>query len=333
MTYSHRIFVYGPVGLLLLIVLLYSVFWRVQADTLSARLDRANGGEIIPGVEFDFAEKSIGGYPFRLDAVLSGVSFVHKAPEGDTAWRTEKLALHAMSYRSDQFIFETAGLQSFAEPGAAGGPPEVLYIQPELARASAILIKGRLARFDLDVLEPSGKDASLHADPTRTFAADRAQLHLLRGPDDSVDIAMKIDNAEIGKGYGLKFGGKLGLIELRGKLKAATAFDALTQGTESVADAAGDWRAKNGALDVERLSLDWDGVKTDMKGALALDSQDRITGALTGMFNPGDALRAITKGQFSMQLGGMLPFSLIFRDGDIFAGLGAVESALPGTRH
>ena len=44
---SYRIFIYVPAGLLLLAVVLYSVFWRVQADTLSARLDRANGGEVI----------------------------------------------------------------------------------------------------------------------------------------------------------------------------------------------------------------------------------------------------------------------------------------------
>ena len=33
MSYSSRIFIYGPVGLLLLIIVLYSVFWGVQADT------------------------------------------------------------------------------------------------------------------------------------------------------------------------------------------------------------------------------------------------------------------------------------------------------------
>ena len=36
MSYSSRIFFYGPVGLLLLGGVLYSVFWRVQADTLAA---------------------------------------------------------------------------------------------------------------------------------------------------------------------------------------------------------------------------------------------------------------------------------------------------------
>jgi hypothetical protein len=331
MSYSHRIFVYGPVGLLVLVCLLYAVFWRVQADTLAARLDRANGGEIIPGVEFHFADKSVGGFPFRLDAVLSGVTFVHKTPDGETAWRTENLALHSMSYRADQFILEAAGLQSFARPGAEGAPPQVIYVEPALARASAILVKGRLARFDLDLVEPKGKDATLNADPARTFAADRAQLHLLRRPGDSIDVAVRVDNADLGKGYGLKLGGKIGLIDLRGKINGAGALDEVAEGDESVAAAADDWRSKNGSLEVDRLSLDWDGVKTEMKGTLSLDEHDQVSGALTGLFNPGDALRAITNGQMSLQIGGTMPFSLVFKDGDIFAGLGAVDSALSGT--
>src|SRR5258706_11538858 len=95
---SYRIFIYVPAGLLLLVVVLYSVFWGVQADTLSARLDRANGGEVIPGITFAFAEKTVGGYPFRLHAVLGGVTFSHQAAEGDTAWRTDNLPLPAHAY-------------------------------------------------------------------------------------------------------------------------------------------------------------------------------------------------------------------------------------------
>ena len=155
MSYSSRIFIYGPVGLLLLIIVLYSVFWGVQADTLSARLDRANGGEVVPGITFAFAEKTVGGYPFRLDAVLGGVTFSHQAAEGETAWRTEKLALHAQSYNLDRYIFEVTGLQSFARPPATrGSVPRVTYVTPAIARASAILSNGRLARFDIDLWEP-----------------------------------------------------------------------------------------------------------------------------------------------------------------------------------
>ncbi|HEY4265753.1 MAG TPA: DUF2125 domain-containing protein [Micropepsaceae bacterium] len=284
MSYSNRIFFYGPVSLLLLVIVLYSVFWRVQADTLAARLDRANGGEVIPGIVFAFAEKSVGGYPFRIDAVLSGVTFSHQAPEGETAWRTEKLALHRLSYGQNRYIFEASGLQSFAQPPLTRGTvPRVTFVTPGIARASAILVNDRLTRFDLDLLEPQVKDATRGAEPNRTAVAARAQFHLLARPDDSIDLALMIDNAKIGNGYA---GGmdetQLTRIDLRAKFTQGDALDALRAGMMSLADAAAAWRGRTGTLTVNNLALDWPGGHADLKGDLALDENDRVTGALQG---------------------------------------------------
>src|SRR5258705_10996076 len=105
MSTSSRIYIYVPVGLLLLAVVLYSVFWRVQADTLSARLDRANGGEGIPGINFAFAGKTVGGYPFRLHAGLSGGTVSHPDAGGGNGWRTGQLRLQALCFKLERHIF------------------------------------------------------------------------------------------------------------------------------------------------------------------------------------------------------------------------------------
>ncbi|HXJ02295.1 MAG TPA: DUF2125 domain-containing protein [Micropepsaceae bacterium] len=284
MSYSSRIFFYGPVGLLLLVIVLYSVFWRVQADTLAARLDRANGGEVIPGVVFAFAEKSVGGFPFRIDVVLSGVTFSHQAPEGETAWRIEKLALHRLSYGQNRYIFEASGLQSFAQPPAKpGATPRLFYLTPGLAQASAILVRDRLARFDLDLVEPQAKDATSGADPKRTLMAARAQLHLLSRDDNTIDVAIEIDNATIGTGYAT--GGAeilLPVINLRGQLHAAGSLDSLRAGAMSVDDAATAWREHGGGIEISNLALSWPDAHADLKGQLALDGENRLTGTLKG---------------------------------------------------
>jgi len=284
MSYSSRIFIYGPVGLLLLLVVLYSVFWRVQADTLSARLDRANGGEIIPGITFAFAGKTVGGYPFQLDAVLSGVTFSHQVAEGETAWRTEKLALHALSYNLDRYIFEVTGLQSFERPPMKqGGVPRVIYATPAIARASAILNNGRLARFDMDLWEPQAKDATQGADPKRSLSADRAQLHLLARPDNTIDVAAQINNAHIGPGYAAANTELvLPLIDLRAKLTEGSAFDVLAAGKMSVADAAQAWRERMGALKISDLTLNWPDARAGLKGEVAIDQAGRARGRLEG---------------------------------------------------
>jgi hypothetical protein len=275
MSYSNRIFIYGPVSLLLLIVVFYSVYWRVQADTLSARLDRANGGEVIPGVKFAFAEKSVGGYPFRLDAVLSGVSFSQATSGGDAAWRTEKLALHSLSYGRNRYLFEVTGLQSFTlPPQTPGAKPREILVTPAIARASAILRDGRLARFDLDLWELQAKDTAAGAGGN--LSADRAQLHLLARAGNSIDVAMKLDNAHIGAGA------ELPLIDMRGKLTASQAFAPLTAGQASPADAAGAWRARMGIFSVSALTLNWPDAHAVLKGDLTLNPQDRIGGTLAG---------------------------------------------------
>ena len=284
MSYSNRIFFYGPVGLLLLIVVLYSVFWRVQADTLAARLDRANGGEVIPGLVFAFAEKSVGGFPFRIDVVLSGVTLSQQAPEGETAWRIEKLALHRLSYGQNRYILETSGLHSFAQPPSKPGTvPRVMFVTPALAQASAILVGDRLARFDLDLVEPQMREATLGADPKRSASAARAQLHLLARPDNSIDAAIRIDNAKIGTGYS---GGAeeilLPLINLRAKLTLANPLDAFRAGMMSLAEAANAWRENKGAISVSDLALNWPDAHADLKGELALDETNNLTGTLSG---------------------------------------------------
>jgi hypothetical protein len=315
MSYSSRIYIYGPVGLLLLIVVLYSVFWRVQADTLSARLDRANGGEVIPGITFAFAGKTVGGYPFRLDAVLSGVTFSHQSPEGETAWRTEQLALHALSYNLDRYIFEVTGLQSFERPPMAqGNVPRVIYVTPAIARASAILSNGKLARFDVDLWEPQAKDATQGADPKRSLSAGRAQLHLLARPDDTIDVAAQINNARIGAGYAAAQADvTLALIDLRGKLTESSAFDGLIAGALSIAEAAQAWRARMGALSISDLTLNWPNARADLKGDLVVNDAGLLSGRLKG-----------TRVQ-----NGIAPaeFALTLADGDIRA-----LAALPSSR-
>ena len=330
MAYSNRIWLYGPFGLLLLLAVLYSVFWRVQADMLAARLDRANGGEIVPGIVFAFAEKSIGGYPFRLDAVLSGVTLSHAGPNGQTAWRSEKLALHALTYGRDLYILEAAGRQTFEQPGDSGAPMRVVSLNPAVARASAILSGRRLARFDLDLWQPEAKDATQGAEPSRTLSAGRAQLHLLAHPDDTADIAMRIEEAKIGEGLRPMLGGELSLVDLRGKLSKTGTLSALATGSEDPTEAAEQWREAGGRLTVENLTLDWAGIKTALTGSIGLDTNHRPEGTLLGSFDAAKLIGALTHGGINLPSMGERKFSLLFKDGDIKLG---ADSTLLGPAH
>ena len=289
--YSHRIFMYGPIALLVVLAAGYSLYWRASAQELAAELDAANGHEIMPGIEFAFAEKSVGGYPFRLDAVLSGVTIAHKGAEGETAWRAEDIALHTLSYGSGHYLIEAAGLQSFAWPGD-DGRPRVLYVTPGSARASAVLRGGKLVRFDLDVIKPAIQDAAPDAVPGRNATVGRAQFHLRARSDDTLDVAVKFEGTRIGPGFSPALGRDLLLLNARGVLTRGQDLRALLAGEESLAASCEAWRMAGGSFDVTALSMKWGGVTLDATGTFAFDAQHRPMGAVDGFANGAKAVAA-----------------------------------------
>ncbi|HEX5279615.1 MAG TPA: DUF2125 domain-containing protein [Micropepsaceae bacterium] len=299
MSYSNRIYMYGPVGLLLLLAILYSVFWRVEADTMSARLDRANGGEIAPGISFSFAQKTVGGFPFRLDVLLTGVRLGYRNGSTAVDWRTDRFALHRMAYGRNQFIFESDGTQTISWTTQPNAMPVTIMLSPETARASAILNQGRLLRFDLDLWRPRGTGAGSSLSPT-AFAADRAQFHALARRNNTLDVALQVDNGKAGSPPAQA---SLPLIDCRITLNQADVLTRLEQGNDDMTRAFELWRARMGVADVTSLALNWPDAHAVLRGQLKLDDNDQISGTL--------------RGDRTADHGGTQPVQLDFRNGSV----------------
>ena len=302
MSYSNRIYMYGPVGLLLLIAILYSVFWRVEADTMSARLDRANGGEIAPGITFSFAQKSVGGYPFRLDVLLTGVRLGYRSGSTAIDWRTDRFALHRMAYGRNQFIFESDGTETISWTTEPDAMPVTIQLSPETARASAILNQGRLLRFDLDLWRPHGTQSGPSPVPT-AFAADRAQFHALARRNNTLDVAIQVDNGKTGSAVPQAVEASLPLIDCRVTLNRADLLTSLEQGNEDFTHAFELWRNRMGVANVTSLALNWPDAHAVLRGDLKLDANDKVSGTLHG--------------DRTADHGGTRPIQLDFRDGSV----------------
>lgn len=281
MSYSNRIYMYGPVGLLLLVAILYSVFWRVEADTMSARLERANGGEIAPGISFSFAQKSVGGFPFRLDVLLTGVRLGYRRGNTEIDWRTDRFALHRMAYGRNQFIFESDGTQTISWATQPDAKPVTVLLSPETARASAILNRGRLLRFDLDLWRPHGTQTGSSPNPT-VFAADRAQFHALARRNNTLDVAIQVDNGRSGFSATQVAQASLPLIDCRVTLNRADLLTGLEQGNEDFTRAFELWRNRMGVASVTSLALNWPDAHAVLRGDLQLDANDQVSGTLRG---------------------------------------------------
>jgi hypothetical protein len=281
MNYSRRIWIYAPVALLAVIAAAYCGFWYYATAKITDWLDAHNGREVLPGVTFAFAEREVTGFPFRVDVVLQGVTVSQMSREGETAWRSEKFAVHAMPYNFGHYIFEAAGLQSFARPPERPGmPSRVLYVTPGLTRASAILDGRRLTRLDIDFTNVAMKDATMGAPLGRDARFGRMQIHFRADPDRTVAMAFRLDNGQIGPGYQPPLGPDLRLFVVHGKLTEAQLFEGLRHGKNNVIAAVERWRLGRGQLNVTNLQFKWGGVDASAIGRMRFDEQHRLRGRI-----------------------------------------------------
>jgi hypothetical protein len=227
LTYSSRFFLYAPLGVFLALCLAASVAWWIKASALSGRLAALNGHEVMPGVTVSFAAKTIGGFPFNIDTALTGFSVSVATANGPTRWRSEKFAMHALTYGRDETIFEAAGQQRLEWDHG-----RTLDFAVGALRASAILKRGTLDRFDLDLIGFGSK----------AFTAQRLQFHV-RQEAGAVQLFAAID--------GLTHC-RRGALRTQATMTNGEAFARLQKAEESWTGAIARWRAAGGTVQSDK---------------------------------------------------------------------------------
>jgi hypothetical protein len=320
MRFSSRFFLYAPLAALLALAAISGVVWKREADALSARLDAANGQDIVPGVRMSFSAKDVGGFPFRLETRLENLKLETANANGPLTWRAEHFAAHALTYGRAQTIFEAAGKQSLQWTDDEGNKRGLEFAVGAL-RASAIDDKGALFRFDLDV-QDFGSPALLAA---------RLQLHLRRKPNaDALDVAVRAEGVHLSKGLHSALGDDIRVAELNGQFLPSAPFAPLLAGGTDWRDGLATWRAHQGRMRIDTLSLDWRRPKISGHGELALDAARRPLGVLTldlsgyrGLVGAdkrgiGNALLRLAAQRGAAS--GTLNTRLVFKDGIAFVG-------------
>lgn len=270
MTYSHRFFLYGPVGLFAILMLGVMGYWWAASNAMSYRLDAINGHEIAPGIKVSFAQKTMTGFPFRVDSELDGLRVEISAAHGPLTWTAERFAMHALTYNRSQFIFEAAGKQAIVWHGESGMPHSYRFL-PGLLRASAIARGGELSRFDLDLMNAASPDVS----------AARFQIHLRKDPKiDGVDFVIEADDVHIAPELMPAFGPNITSFRLDAMLSPGTSFDGLLAGHTDWRAAMENWRTRHGGMRVNNIAMNWGKLDIAGKGAMTADELHRPMGAL-----------------------------------------------------
>src|SRR5579863_6598736 len=225
MNYSSRFWLYAPFCTFLTLAAVAMVHWWIVAGAFEKKLAALKGHEAIAGITLDWDTVQVGGFPFRLDANFSNFGIRGAGAHGPFRWRTEKFALHTLSYGPAKAVYEAAGQQQVNWTDAAGMAQGASFL-PGSLRASSILDDKGLARADLDVLDMGAKD----------FTIGHFEFHMRRDPDGSdLDLMLRADAA-----------GSHKEVQIYAILSRARALAPLLKGQASWPQAVANWRAQGG---------------------------------------------------------------------------------------
>lgn len=270
MNYSSRIFLYGPLALVAALALAISCYWYSASSAFAKRLDAVNGREIAPGVTLHFANKTIAGFPFRLDAILDEVTLAATTTHGPITWQCMHFAMHSLDYGELHVVFEAAGLQRLEWHSSDGSGHHVAFT-PVLLRASALGRGREVMRADLELFGAN--------DPS--FSLAHGELHLRRDPAKNVlELVAMADGLRLAPSAALPMASSLAEFRLSGQIAPAKAWRAFLSGQESWPAAGGGFRAQGGTFDIAMLDLDWGKVEAKGDGVLMLDALARPQGTL-----------------------------------------------------
>jgi hypothetical protein len=230
--YSSRFWLYAPISAFLLLAAAAMVHWWTLAGAFEKRLAALKGHEAIPGVALDWDEVEVGGFPFRMDADFINLRIQGAAAHGPFAWKTEKFALHALTYGRRQTVYEAAGRQTVSWTDAGGGAHAATFVPASLHASSIHDAKG-LRRADLDIVGLGAKD----------FKIGRLQFHMRRDPDGAdLDLMLRLDNWDKHK-----------QVQVYATLTRANILATFLRGEESWPDTVADWRAQYGKAKLSQV--------------------------------------------------------------------------------
>jgi len=285
----RRLGLYGPFVLLLLAVLGWSALWFYGRWRINAELDMLIEREASIGRNWICPDRSITGFPFRIEGRCSNPSFRQIGEAGETLTGTVKavtiVATTAGAFNLAHVISEAEGPLVIRSPIA----PEVT-VNWVTARSSFRGSSTRLERASIEIDSPVITASGLGAG---RWSAKRLEAHIREGVDasrpDSFDIALRLDGASLPElDVALKSADPVTLTIDARVLKLA-AIDR----KDWLATVEG-WRNGGGSVSIEQFALAKGLPRVEAKGELRLDDQRRVEGRLDASFvNAGAILQQL----------------------------------------
>ena len=183
----RRFWLYAPFIILLIAMAGWTALWLQVRGQAASQIDATAAELRKAGYEVSWKDRTLGGYPFRLDVVLTDARI--REP-GGWALAAPRLESEAFVHSMGHWIMAAPEGLTLTRP--VGGPVEV---RGELLRASLSGADRRPPAFSFEGRKLTFAPGA-GAQPFGLSAADRVELHLRPGPDDQGAVLFKVDNGK-----------------------------------------------------------------------------------------------------------------------------------------
>jgi hypothetical protein len=183
----RRLGLWLPFAALGLIIVGWSAAWIWARGQVESRMDAAVQALGQAGYQLSWKDRTVGGYPFRMDVTLTEPRVREPSGWALEAPRIEGEApMHALG---DWLVAAPEGI-TFVRP--IGGP---VAVKGQLIRASLTHMNQRPPSFSFEGVKLTFAPQA-GAQPFALSAADRVEFHLRAGPDDEGGVFARVDNGK-----------------------------------------------------------------------------------------------------------------------------------------
>ncbi|MDB5422727.1 MAG: hypothetical protein JWQ29_143, partial [Phenylobacterium sp.] len=265
----RRLGLYGPFILLAIAIVGWSGFWFWARGQAAQRMDAAVGELKRAGYAVSWKERTLGGYPFRMDVTLT--DFSAREPSG---WAIQAPRLEAEAFMHSLGLWLVAAPQGMSFVRPQGGP---VAVRGELIRASLSHLDRRPPSFSFEGVKLAFAPEP-GAQPFGLASADRVEFHLRAGPDDEGGVFAEVKNGKANLSGLLAriAGGKPVSLTWNSTLSKVSAFTGPTW-----PEAVRHWTAAGGRMTVRSAGLTaGDALIGANGGSLGAGADGRLTGQL-----------------------------------------------------
>jgi len=287
----------------------WSGFWYVAATRAEAVVSAWIEQEARAGRVYECASRTVGGYPFRIEARCSEPVMQLTTLQPPRVVTAQDLVAVAQVYQPNLIIAEITGPVSIAE---AGNPPS-LRADWRLAQASLRAVGRQPERLSV-VLDALRVDQTDEGAAAAIGSADRIELHLRRSPTEGgdsppVDFAAQIAGGMLSAG---PLSGRPIAAETTGVLRGLADFKRMPMPARLR-----EWQRAGGRLELTRLRLQQGEAIAVAAGAVGLSPSGRPDGTFDiTMAGFDQVVRELVRGG-GMQAGLIAGLTFLGRPADI----------------